>query len=75
MTVVVRDCIHGDIELTSEEVSILDTPQMQRLRGIKQLGAAYLVYPTALHTRFDHCIGTCWLTKRILRALSCGSQS
>jgi len=70
MTVVIRDCVHGDIELTSEEISILDTPQMQRLRGIKQLGTAYLVYPTALHTRFDHCIGTCWLTKRILSSLS-----
>lgn len=75
MTAVVRDCIHGDIELSAEEVSILDTPQMQRLRGIKQLGTAYLVYPTALHTRFDHCIGTCWLTKCILQTLSNRSQS
>lgn len=74
MTRVIRDCIHGDVELTPEEMLILDTPQMQRLRGIKQLGAASLVYPTALHTRFDHCIGTCWLTKRMLKSLSSRSR-
>jgi HD superfamily phosphohydrolase len=66
MTRVIRDCVHGDIELTPEQVQILDTPQMQRLRGIKQLGTAYQVYPTALHTRFDHCIGTSWLAGRML---------
>ncbi len=66
MTRVIRDCVHGDIELTPEQIRILDTPQMQRLRGIKQLGTAYLVYPTALHTRFDHCVGTSWLAGRML---------
>lgn len=66
MTRVIRDCVHGDIELTAEQVRILDTPQMQRLRGIKQLGTAYLVYPTALHTRFDHCVGTCRLAGRMV---------
>ena len=66
MTRVIRDCVHGDIELTPEQVQILDTPQMQRLRGIKQLGTAYQVYPTALHTRFDHCVGTCRLAGRMV---------
>ncbi|MDF1838770.1 MAG: HD domain-containing protein [Planctomycetota bacterium] len=55
---VVRDPVHGDVYLTHEEMRLIDTPEMQRLRGIKQLGTTYLVFPGALHTRFDHSIGT-----------------
>ncbi len=61
-----RDAVHKDIYLTDEEMAALDTPQMQRLRGIRQLGAAYYVYPSAQHTRFEHCLGTCWMAKRIV---------
>jgi len=64
-----RDAVHGDIELSGQEVRIIDTPQMQRLRGIRQLGAAFLVYPGAQHTRFEHCVGTCWMAKRIIAAV------
>ncbi|GAF86430.1 unnamed protein product, partial [marine sediment metagenome] len=64
-----RDAVHGDIQLSGPEVALLDTPQMQRLRGIRQLGAAYLVYPGAQHTRFEHCLGTCWMAKRIVGEL------
>lgn len=64
-----RDPIHGDIELSSLETALLDLPVMQRLRGIKQLGTAYLVYPGALHTRFDHAIGVCALAHRIVASL------
>lgn len=55
---VVRDPVHGDIVLQPEEVALLDTREMQRLRGIKQLGTAYLVYPGCHHTRFEHALGT-----------------
>ena len=65
----IRDPIHGDIELTSVEATLLDLPVMQRLRGIKQLGTAHLVYPGALHTRFDHAIGVCALAHRIVAGL------
>lgn len=61
-----RDAVHKDIYLSAEEVAAVDTPQVQRLRGIRQLGAAYYVYPSAQHSRFEHCLGTCWMAKRIV---------
>lgn len=64
-----RDPIHGDIELTAAERAVLDLPEMQRLRGIKQLGTAYLVYPGAMHTRFDHSLGVCTLAHRLVQNL------
>jgi HD superfamily phosphohydrolase len=67
---VVRDPVHGDIYLTHEELSVLDTREMQRLRGIKQLGTAHLVYPGATHTRFEHSIGCVHLAQRIIDAVN-----
>ncbi len=67
---VVRDPVHGDIHLTAEELRILDTPEMQRLRGVRQLGTAYLVYPGAQHTRFEHSLGTMHLTERMVDAIN-----
>lgn len=55
----VRDPVHNFVRLTDEEVNVVNTPVFQRLRGIKQLALANLVYPGALHTRFDHSIGVC----------------
>jgi hypothetical protein len=66
---VLRDPVHGDVYLTHEEIEILDTPEMQRLRGIKQLGTAYLVYPGATHTRFDHSIGTLHMAQRMIDSI------
>lgn len=67
---VMRDPVHGDVYLTHEEIAILDTPEMQRLRGVKQLGTAYLVYPGAVHTRFDHSIGCLFTTQRMVEAIN-----
>jgi HD superfamily phosphohydrolase len=47
----------------------MDTPEFQRLRGIKQLGTAYLVFPSATHTRFEHSLGAVWMAERILAAI------
>ncbi|MCK4456325.1 MAG: HD domain-containing protein [Thermoplasmata archaeon] len=58
MSKVVRDPIWGDVKVSRSECDVIDTPQFQRLRGIRQLGLAYLVYPGAIHTRFLHSIGT-----------------
>src|SRR5688572_27855998 len=69
MRKVVRDAVHGDIEIGSLEVEIIDTPEFQRLRGIKQLGTASLVFPSATHTRFEHSLGTSWMAHRILQVV------
>ncbi|MEW6731406.1 MAG: HD domain-containing protein [Acidobacteriota bacterium] len=66
---IIRDAVHGDIVFTDEELKLIDTPQVQRMRGIKQLGASSLVYPSAVHTRFEHSLGTCWVAKRIIAAI------
>lgn len=52
-----NDPIHGHIEIPPLCVKIIDTPQFQRLRSIKQLGGTYFVYPGASHNRFEHYIG------------------
>lgn len=67
---VIRDPVHGDVHLSHEEMRVLDTPEMQRLRGVKQLGTAYLVFPGALHTRFDHSIGSLHMTQRVIDAVN-----
>jgi len=66
----IRDAVHGDIHLGALEIELVDTPEFQRLRGVKQLGTAYLVFPSALHTRFEHSIGTAWMAQRLIEAVS-----
>ena len=63
----VRDVIWGDILLDDEEKEIVDTFEMQRLRGIKQLDFASLVYPGAEHTRFQHSLGVRACAEKILK--------
>ncbi len=53
----VRDPIHGFIRLSGEEADILATDVFQRLHGIRQLAFENLVYPGAVHTRFEHTLG------------------
>ncbi len=67
---VIRDPVHGDVYLTHEEIAVLDTPEMQRLRGVKQLGTAFLVFPGAVHTRFDHSIGSLHMAARVIEAVN-----
>lgn len=54
---IIRDPIHGNIRLSALEQELLDTPQMQRLRRIKQNGLCHLVYPAMHSSRFEHSLG------------------
>ncbi|KAM9647349.1 deoxynucleoside triphosphate triphosphohydrolase SAMHD1 [Morphnus guianensis] len=66
---VFNDPIHGHIEIHPLLVRIIDTPQFQRLRYIKQLGGTYFVFPGASHNRFEHSIGVGYLAGCLVRAL------
>ena len=65
----IRDSVYGDISLTRFEEKIMDMPQFQRLRRIKQLGLISLIYPGATHTRFEHSIGTMNLGSKLANEL------
>ncbi|XP_065817342.1 interaptin isoform X2 [Labrus bergylta] len=69
ITKVFNDPIHGSIELHPLLIKIIDTPQFQRLRFIKQLGGVYFVYPGASHNRFEHSIGVGYLAGKLAEAL------
>ncbi len=62
---VIRDAIHGDITFESGMLAVLDSPQMQRLRFVRQLGTTYLTFPSAHHSRYEHSLGTYFLTQEI----------
>ncbi len=57
----VYDEIYGYIRLDDKETRLIDLPEFQRLRRIKQTSLAYLVYPGATHSRFSHSLGTFYL--------------
>lgn len=64
---VILDPIHGYIEFDQMKRSLIDTPQMQRLRRVKQLGFSNLVYPGANHSRFEHSMGAMHLADVFLK--------
>ncbi|XP_028072164.1 deoxynucleoside triphosphate triphosphohydrolase SAMHD1 homolog isoform X1 [Camellia sinensis] len=53
----VYDNVHGNIYLDPLTLKFIDTEQFQRLRDLKQLGVTYMVYPGAVHSRFEHSLG------------------
>lgn len=74
MEKVIHDPIHGAIRVEEDLLRIIDTPQFQRLRGVKQLGFANFVYPGANHTRFEHSIGAMHLAKILAEKLKLGKE-
>ena len=58
---IIKDPVHGYVEVEDFALALLDSPPLQRLRYIRQLGFSYLVYPGANHTRFEHSLGTMFL--------------
>jgi hypothetical protein len=65
---VIRTALYGDIEIENDELLLLDSFYMQRLRRVAQLGMQNIVYPDGRHTRFDHSIGVLTVTKQIMRS-------
>ena len=61
--------IHQTIAVPDTIIRIIDTPPFQRLRHVKQLGAASYVFPTATHTRFEHSIGVGHLARLVVEQL------
>lgn len=69
---VFRDPVHGLVEFKGDDrplADLLDTHAMQRLRRIKQMGFAWLVYPGAEHSRFGHALGAFHIAQRVARRL------
>lgn len=60
-----RDPLYGFIGLSEKEVRLVDTSVFRRLHRIKQLSHTHLVYPSALHTRFEHSLGTMHIAGRM----------
>lgn len=66
---VVRDPLWNNIRIEADTLAVVDTPAVQRLRYVRQLGHAFLVYPGATHTRFEHALGAYHLARRALAHL------
>lgn len=66
---VIRDQIHGLVPVDDGLRRIIDTPEIQRMRWIRQTGLAYLVFPCAEHSRFSHSIGAYAVAKRVFARL------
>ena len=59
---IINDPVYGFLKFPEEELlNIIEHPWFQRLRNIRQMGMAHLVYPGAVHTRFHHSLGACHL--------------
>jgi HD superfamily phosphohydrolase len=63
---IIRDPLWNNIRVDPLAMQLVDTPAFQRLRYVRQLGLAYLVYPGASHSRFEHALGAYHLARRAL---------
>lgn len=71
---VYRDPVHGDIWVTELEQKIIDHRLFQRLRRVKQLGPTFLIYPGAMHTRFEHSLGTLHISQKIVESIQINAK-
>ncbi|XP_051121989.1 uncharacterized protein LOC127245266 [Andrographis paniculata] len=65
----IHDNVHGHIYVDPLSLKFVDTEQFQRLRDLKQLGFTYMVYPGAMHSRFEHSLGVYWLASEAVNKL------
>ena len=71
----IRIAVTGDVLLTAAEAAVIDAGDFQRLRGVRQLGTVNFVFPTALHTRFDHSLGTLARADEMVLAIATNAKS
>lgn len=75
---VIKDPVHGTMQFTSIEDAwvkpFIDSPNFQRLRHIKQLGLGDLIFPGAVHTRFNHCLGCCYVASQIAHKIGLADE-
>lgn len=75
---VIKDPVHGTMQFTTIEDSwikpFVDSPNFQRLRHIKQLGLGDLIFPGAVHTRFNHCLGCCYVGSQIAHKIGLADE-
>lgn len=70
----IKDPVHGYISVDERILPLLDSPHVQRLRYIRQLGFSHMVYPGANHTRFEHSLGTMHLAGILAESLNLGER-
>lgn len=66
----VNDALWGTVSFSRMEVALLDSPLLQRLRYIRQRGAAHWVYPGSVHTRFEHLLGAMAVVRSMVTAFN-----
>jgi len=75
---VIKDPVHGTMQFTALENNwikpFIDSPNFQRLRHIKQLGMGDFIFPGAVHTRFNHCLGCCYIASQIANKIGLGEE-
>jgi HD superfamily phosphohydrolase len=71
----INDAVWGTIKLLPLEVAILDSPLLQRLRFVRQLGVVHWIYPGAIHTRFEHTLGVLHQTQQLVTAINGASPA
>src|SRR5258708_5710866 len=71
----VKDAVWGMIDLRGQEIIILDSPILQRLHHVRQLGVTYLTYPTAGYSRYEHTLGAMHQAERMLHAIAARSRA
>ena len=75
---VIKDPVHGTMQFTTTEdhwvKPFIDSPNFQRLRHIKQLGMGDFIFPGAVHTRFNHCLGCCYVASQIAHKIGLAEE-
>ncbi|OGT62790.1 MAG: hypothetical protein A3E85_02985 [Gammaproteobacteria bacterium RIFCSPHIGHO2_12_FULL_45_12] len=75
---VIKDPVHGTMQFSSLEDTwvkpFIDSPNFQRLRHIKQLGLGDFIFPGAVHTRFNHSLGCCYVASQVAQKIGLADE-